>query len=223
MCWQEFKDDMHKPRPAVVSISQPTELGTVYSLAELKALITTAHDHGCVVHIDGARLANAAAALGVGPAEASGDADVIGFGGTKNGLMFGEAVVFMPRISGRLPDTARLRKTRLQLASKMRYIAAQFEEYVRDGLWLENAKAANHAGALLHEGVTTLACPWRILWIPTPSLPAFPARWPKPLRSRRFFYDWEGGLVRWMTSWDSTEGRHTGLSGRPFRHPGRVP
>ena len=201
----EYKDDMHKPRPAVVSISQPTELGTVYSASELDALISTAHNHGCVVHVDGARLANAAAALGVGPAEAAGAADVIGFGGTKNGLMFGEAVVFMPRIAGHLPDTARLRKTRLQLASKMRYIAAQFEEYVRDGLWLENARAANRAGAILNEGVRRLGIP---VAYPVDTNGVF-ARIPVPvaetLRSKRFFYDWEGGLVRWMTSWDSTD------------------
>ncbi|MFH2113428.1 MAG: beta-eliminating lyase-related protein, partial [Spirochaetota bacterium] len=200
-----YKDDMHKPRPVVVSISQPTELGTVYSLAEMEALMSAAHDHGCVVHIDGARLANAAAALGVGPAEAAGAADVIGFGGTKNGLMFGEAVVFMPQIIGRLPDTARLRKTRLQLASKMRYIAAQFEEYVRDGLWLQNAQAANRSGARLYEGVRRLGIP---VAYPVDTNGVF-ARIPAPvaeaLRSRRFFYDWEGGLVRWMTSWDSTE------------------
>jgi threonine aldolase len=202
---KDFRDDMHKPRPAVVSISQPTELGTVYSLAELDALIRTAHELGSVVHIDGARLANAAAALGVGPAEAAGDADVIGFGGTKNGLMFGEAVVFMPRIIGRLPDTARLRKTRLQLASKMRYIAAQFEEYVRDSLWLQNAKAANRAGAILHQGVRRLGIPVAYPVDTNGIFARIPAPVAEALRTKRFFYDWEGGLVRWMTSWDSTD------------------
>ncbi|MDX9958225.1 MAG: beta-eliminating lyase-related protein [Spirochaetia bacterium] len=202
---KDFRDDMHKPRPAVVSISQPTELGTVYSLAELDALIRIAHDLGSVVHIDGARLANAAAALGVGPAEAAGDADVIGFGGTKNGLMFGEAVVFMPRIIDALPDTARLRKTRLQLASKMRYIAAQFEEYVRDGLWLENALAANRAGARLYEGVRRLGIPVAYPVDTNGIFARIPAPVAETLRTKRFFYDWEGGLVRWMTSWDSTE------------------
>ena len=201
----EYRDDMHKPRPAVVSISQPTELGTVYSLAELESLIGTAHSFGSVVHIDGARLANAAAALGVGPAEAAGEADVIGFGGTKNGLMFGEAVVFMPRILGRLPDTARLRKTRLQLASKMRYIAAQFEEYLRDGLWLQNAKAANRAGAILHDGVRRLGIPVAYPVDTNGIFARIPAPVAEALRSKRFFYDWEGGLVRWMTSWDSTD------------------
>jgi threonine aldolase len=201
----EYRDDMHKPRPAVVSISQPTELGTVYSPAELETLISTAHEYGSVVHIDGARLANAAAALGVGPAEAAGKADVIGFGGTKNGLMFGEAVVFMPRILECLPDTARLRKTRLQLASKMRYIAAQFEEYVRDGLWLQNAKAANRAGALLHQGVRRLGIPVAYPVDTNGIFARIPAPVAEALRAKRFFYDWEGGLVRWMTSWDSSD------------------
>jgi threonine aldolase len=202
---EEYRDDMHKPRPAVVSISQPTELGTVYSLAELESLIRTAHEYGSVVHIDGARLANAAAALGVGAAEAAGAADVIGFGGTKNGLMFGEAVVFMPRILGQLPDTARLRKTRLQLASKMRYIAAQFEEYVRDGLWLQNAKAANRTGAILYEGVRRLGIPVAYPVHTNGVFARIPAPVAEALRAKRFFYDWEGGLVRWMTSWDSTD------------------
>jgi threonine aldolase len=201
----EYRDDMHKPRPAVVSISQPTELGTVYSLAELEALISIAHEYGSVVHIDGARLSNAAAALGVGPAEAAGKADVIGFGGTKNGLMFGEAVVFMPRILELLPDTARLRKTRLQLASKMRYIAAQFEEYVRDGLWLQNAKAANRAGAILHQGVRRLGIPVAYPVDTNGIFARIPAPVAETLRAKRFFYDWEGGLVRWMTSWDTTD------------------
>ena len=214
----ELYADMHKPEPRVLSLSQPTELGTVYSPAELDALVSLAQAHGLFVHIDGARLSNAAAALapaGNGTPEALraavgalraavGKADAICFGGTKNGIMFGEAVVFSPRGLAASGDTARLRKTRLQLASKMRYIAAQFLEYSRDGLWMENARSANAMARLLTEGMERLGL--------SPSYPvdtnAVFTRIPKPmaeeLRARRFFYDWEGGIVRWMASWDTS-------------------
>jgi len=208
-------DDMHKARPAALSISQPTEVGTVYTQDELESLCRIAHGAGMAVHIDGARLSNAAVSLGVGPAAAAGykvgsgavpeGADVVCFGGTKNGLMFGEAVVFAPRADGSLPDTARLRKTRLQLASKMRFIAAQFEEYVKDGLWKECATAANNqarrlAGGLADRGLR--------LEYPAQTNGIFiklPASVIEQLRARRFFYDWEGGAVRWMASWDTTD------------------
>ncbi|MBU0928804.1 MAG: SagB family peptide dehydrogenase, partial [Spirochaetes bacterium] len=207
--------DTHKPRPAVLSLSQPTELGTVYSAAELAELCRIAHGAGMAVHVDGARLSNAAVALGLGPAEASGyapgatgqapsGADVVCFGGTKNGLMFGEAVVFAPRPAG-LPDTSRLRKTRLQLASKMRYIAAQFEEYVVSGLWRENAATANRMATRLAAGLSARGVG---LEYPAQTNGVF-LRIPGPvaeeLRAKRFFYDWEGGSVRWMASWDTSE------------------
>ncbi|PKL26360.1 MAG: hypothetical protein CVV47_00040 [Spirochaetae bacterium HGW-Spirochaetae-3] len=210
-------DDMHKARPAALSISQPTELGTLYSLAEIAELCRIAHGAGLAVHVDGARLSNAAAALGVGPAEASGysgagaGADVVCFGGTKNGLMFGEAVVFAPHPEGGLPDTARLRKTRLQLASKMRYIAAQFEEYVKDGLWRDNADAANRRAArlsvaLAERGLRTeypVQTNGIFIKLPSPVV--------EELRAKRFFYDWEGGAIRWMASWDTSDADVDGL------------
>ncbi|MBN2874156.1 MAG: SagB family peptide dehydrogenase [Spirochaetales bacterium] len=220
-------DDVHKPRPALLSLSQPTEVGTVYSLDELAALCRLAHEAGMAVHIDGARLSNAAVALGTGPAEAAmfasdangkGDrgADVVCFGGTKNGLMFGEAVVFAPRETGvaegnAYPDTARLRKTRLQLASKMRFIAAQFEEYMSGDLWRECAKLANDSAARLAAGLEQRGI-----------TPVYPVqtngvflRLPSPvveqMRQKRFFYDWEGGAVRWMASWDTSDDDVEGL------------
>ncbi|MBP7263303.1 MAG: SagB family peptide dehydrogenase [Spirochaetia bacterium] len=197
--------DMHKPRPRVLSLSQPTELGTVYTPAELAELCALAHDHGLAVHVDGARLANAAAALNTGPAEAAGDADAVCFGGTKNGLMFGEAVVFPNRPGRALPDTARLRKTSGQLASKMRFLSAQFLEYAKDGLWLENARAANAMAARLAQGVRRLGL--RLLApVDTNAVFAFaPKAVVEELRERAFFYDWEDGAVRWMASWDTTE------------------
>lgn len=209
-------DDMHRARPAALSISQPTEVGTVYTQDELATLCRIAHQAGMAVHIDGARLSNAAVALGVGPASAAGykvstgalpeGADVVCFGGTKNGLMFGEAVVFAPRADGSLPDTARLRKTRLQLASKMRFIAAQFEEYVKDGLWKECATAANNQARRLAAGLGNLGL--------RPEYPAqtngifikLPTAVVEELRAKHLFYDWEGGAVRWMASWDTTDG-----------------
>jgi hypothetical protein len=133
------------------------------------------------------------------------DADAICFGGTKNGLMFGEAVLFSPNTLPRLRDTLRLRKTRLQLASKMRYIAAQFREYAKDGLWERNARRANDMAARLASGVARLGL--------KPSYPVdtnavfarIPAAVAETLRAKRFFYDWEGGIVRWMASWDTSE------------------
>lgn len=216
-------DDMHKARPAALSLSQPTELGTVYTTEELAELCRIAHGAGLAVHIDGARLSNAAAALGLGPAQAAGymssgapagvdtGADVVCFGGTKNGLMFGEAVVFAPRTDGRLPDTARLRKTRLQLSSKMRYIAAQFEEYVKDGLWLECAAAANSQAKRLVKGLHA-----RNIWLEYPAETnglffKLPAPVVEELRAKRFFYDWEGGAIRWMASWDTSDDDVDGL------------
>lgn len=208
-------DDMHKARPAALSISQPTEVGTVYTQDELATLCRIAHGAGMAVHIDGARLSNAAVSLGVGPAAAAGykastgpvpeGADVVCFGGTKNGLMFGEAVVFAPRPDGSLPDTARLRKTRLQLASKMRFIAAQFEEYVKDELWKECATQANNQARRLAQG---LADRGLRLEYPAQTNGIFiklPAPVIEELRAKRFFYDWEGGAVRWMASWDTTD------------------
>jgi SagB-type dehydrogenase family enzyme len=216
---------MHKARPAALSLSQPTEVGTVYTREELAALCGIAHDAGLAVHIDGARLSNAAVALGAGPAEASGygaagaspsragvrGADVVCFGGTKNGLMFGEAVVFAPRSDGSLPDTARLRKTRLQLSSKMRYIAAQFEEYVKDGLWRECAAAANRQAGRLADGLRARGIS---LEYPAQTNGLFfklPAPVVEELRAKRFFYDWEGGAIRWMASWDTADGDVDGL------------
>jgi|GEM_PF-18412 len=210
-------DDMHKPRPAVLSLSQPTEVGTVYAPEKLAELTRLAHDAGLAVHVDGARLSNAAAALGLGPAEASGyraadgsrGVDAVSFGGTKNGLMFGEAVVFSPAAD--LPDTARLRKTRLQLASKMRYIAAQFDEYARDGLWRDCALAANRRAAALAAGLVDRGYPPEYPVETNGVFVRLPPAVVETLRKKRFFYDWEGGAVRWMASWDTTDDDVAGM------------
>ncbi len=132
-----------------MSISNATELGTVYTPDEVRALAELAHERGMLLHLDGARLANAAACLDVPLRALTTDAgvDVVSFGGTKNGLLLGEAVVFLdPELAD---DFEYLRKQSLQLASKMRFVAAQFDALLRDDLWLRNAAHANAMAARL--------------------------------------------------------------------------
>ncbi|MDD4224463.1 MAG: beta-eliminating lyase-related protein [Candidatus Cloacimonetes bacterium] len=141
--------DQHHSQGRVVSITQSTEYGTLYSLAELKALADFCHEHQMFLHIDGARLANAAAALDCSLKEMCKDtgADIVSFGGAKNGLLFGEALIsYKPELT---PDQRFYRKQCTQLFSKMRYIAAQFEAYLQDELWRSNALQANQMAALL--------------------------------------------------------------------------
>jgi threonine aldolase len=205
----------HFSMPRVLSVAQSTELGSVYSLAELQELIDVAHQHGLVVHVDGARLANAAAALGVGLAEITSGVgvDIVSFGGTKNGLMGCEAVVVLnPELTDGI---LYLRKQSLQLASKMRYLAAQFDALLSGDLWLQNASHANAMAARLVE---------RLQDVPGVTLPrkldanAVFAQLPQAavteLLERFDFYVWDANPpgvpagvieVRWMCSWDTTE------------------
>lgn len=197
---------IHAARPAAVTISQPTELGTVYTASEIGRIAEIAHAAGLALHMDGARIANAAAALGLPFRAFTADrgVDLLSFGGTKNGLLFGEAIVILdPRYA---EDAPYLRKTRLQLASKMRYIAAQYEVYLGQGLWKRNAEAANSAAARL--AARLVALPAASLAHPVETNAIFaglPGEAAELLRRKYFFYDWEGGLVRWMTSFDTTE------------------
>ena len=142
--------DIHMAQPKVISITQATERGTVYGPKEVKRLADFAHDHGMLLHMDGARLCNAAAFLGCGLREISGDVgvDVLSFGGTKNGLMYGEAVVFFNKKYARFFEF--IRKQGMQLASKMRYCAAQFDAFFTNDLWLKNAAHANEMAQLLY-------------------------------------------------------------------------
>ncbi len=136
-------EDVHHSKPALVSITQTTEQGTVYSVEEIKEISSLAHKHGLFVHMDGARIANAVAALDVDIKEFTRNAgiDVLSFGGTKNGLMMGEALVYFNTSLSN--DFFRIRKQSMQHISKMRYIAAQFIAYFKNNLWIENAKHAN--------------------------------------------------------------------------------
>ena len=144
--------DEHHIQPRAISITQATEYGTVYSIDELAAISHYAHENNLVVHVDGARIANAAACLGwenLRLAFQAGCVDVLSFGGTKNGIMGGEAVVFFSE----QPNFKFIRKQGMQLASKMRFISAQFQALLRDDLWLENAKHSNNMATLLANGL----------------------------------------------------------------------
>ncbi|MDL2279684.1 low specificity L-threonine aldolase [Desulfovibrio sp. OttesenSCG-928-G11] len=143
------RQSVHHNYPRVLSITQSTECGTLYTLEELKAISAFCREHDLYFHMDGARLCNAAAAMGLSLRELSTDVgvDAFSFGGTKNGLMFGELVVFLNETLG--GDFAYLRKQNMQLISKMRFMAAQFLAYLKNDLWLENASHANAMAALL--------------------------------------------------------------------------
>jgi threonine aldolase len=198
----------HHAQPGVVSITQSTELGTLYSADEIAAVAEVAHRHGLTLHMDGARIANATAALGGDVRSFTVDAgvDVISFGGTKNGMMYGEAVVYLdPRLARSAPY---VRKQVTQLASKMRFIAVQLVALLTDGLWLQNAAHANAMGARLYDAVhdirgVTLDGPPAVNSL----FPRLPKEAIEPLRAWCPFYDWDVATdqVRWMTSFDTTE------------------
>jgi threonine aldolase len=199
----------HHVQPAVVSITQSTELGTVYSPAEVAALCDTAHRMGMKVHVDGARIANAAAALGASVAAlrsftVDAGVDVLTFGGTKNGLLGGEAVVFLDTA---LAERAKyVRKSITQLPSKMRFVAAQFNALLDGDLWLRNARHSNEMATLLYEAVADLDA----VEVTKPEVnglfPALPTEAIAILQAWSFFWDWNPAerQVRWMTSWDTT-------------------
>lgn len=198
----------HHNQPRVVSITQATELGTVYGIDEIRALADFAHDNGLLLHMDGARLGNAAEALGCDLRDLTSGAgvDALSFGGTKNGLMFGEAVVFFR------PDLARdfpfIRKQGMQLCSKMRFIAAQFLALLEGGLWLKNASRANAMARLLADKVAGI--PGLRLTQPVETNAVFASLAPQAitrLQERFAFYVWdhERHVVRWMTSFATTE------------------
>lgn len=200
--------DEHRAQPLAVSITQTTELGTCYTPAEVKAICDHAHAKGMKVHMDGARLANAAAYLGVPVREFTSDAgvDILSFGGTKNGMIFGEIVVALN------PDAADgliyLRKLNMQLASKMRFISAQFLALLSEDLWLKSASHSNAMAAKLRQAVDTI--PEIQATQATQSNGIFailPEGLAEKLRENFRFYDWDEATreVRWMCSFDTTE------------------
>src|SRR5438132_4301536 len=183
-------------------------MGTVYTPRELKALASFAHDHGMLLHMDGARIANAAASMGVKLRAITKDTgvDILSFGGAKNGMMYGEAVVFFdPRMAR---DFKYIRKQGTHLASKMRFISAQFEALLTNNLWRKNAAHANRMARIL---ATELGKIPRIKL--TQKVEAngvfaiVPRRYMAALQKRYFFYVWneETSEARFMTSFDTTE------------------
>lgn len=197
----------HHAQPRVVSITQATEMGTVYRLDEVRGIADLAHRHRMVLHMDGARLANAAVHLGADLRSLTADCgvDILSFGGTKNGMMVGEAIVFFDT------DLARAfkyrRKQGMQLASKMRFIAAQFAALLSDDLWRRNAAHANHMAAVLAEALRDI--PGIRVSQPVEANSVF-ARVPPdiiaPLQAVCPFYVWNETTseVRWMTAFDTT-------------------
>lgn len=214
--WESRRGDEHHVQPRIVSITQSTELGTLYTPEEVAAIAAAAHERDMYLHLDGARIANAAAALGLPFAAFTTDVgvDAISFGGTKNGLLFGEVAVFLTDAAdaGLVPFA---RKQLMQLASKMRFISAQFEALLGgEDLWLRSARHANAMAALLADGVSSLE--GAEIVHPVEANGVF-VRLPKPvidglledLPGEHPFYVWdaEGGersVVRWMCSWDTT-------------------
>ena len=200
--------DEHHSQPRVISITQSTEMGTVYQPQEIQALARFAHEHDMFLHLDGARIANAAAYLGQNLRQATRDLgiDVLSFGGTKNGIMGGEAVVFFRPNLGN--DFLYLRKQSMQLASKMRFIAAQFEALLTNDLWRRSAEHANRMALVLEKEVSRIPGV-KVIWkveangvfvqIPRHSI--------EKIKQQYFFYNWieEESIVRWMCSFDTTE------------------
>jgi len=210
--WEEGRGDEHRVQPRVVSITQATELGTVYTPEETSAVAAAAHELGMFLHVDGARLANAAASLDL-PLRAlttEPGVDILSFGGTKNGLLLGDAVVFL---RPELAETFRFTRKQLgQLASKMRFLAVQFDALLREDLWQANASHANDMARRLADAVSKLdgvrvAHPVEangvFLTLPAQSIDRLREALPASLP----FYVWDedAGTIRLMCSWDTTE------------------
>ncbi len=215
--------DPHRAQPLVLSVSQSTELGTVYSIDELHDLTEAAHALGMRVHLDGARLANAAVHLGVSLAEASAGADILSFGGTKNGALLGEAVVVLAEdlVDSLAHDLPFLRKQTMQLGSKMRFVSAQLgalltsTDWVGMPLWRRNAAHANAMATRLRHALDPLAEAGSLTFSQATEANAVFAVMRRTVadavRASYRFYDWQAGPypgtveVRWMCAWDTSE------------------
>jgi threonine aldolase len=201
-------DFEHHSQPKIVSITQTTELGTIYTPEEIKEICDFAHKNNMYVHMDGARIANAAVALKKSFREITKDlgVDVLSFGGTKNGMMYGEAILFFTEDAKE--DFKYMRKQGMQLASKMRFISAQFLRYLSDDLWSENAKHANEMARLLAEKAGEISEIQITQKVEANGVFAkVPAEIIPELQKEFYFYVWDHtkSVVRWMTSFDTTE------------------
>ena len=198
----------HHSQPRAISIAQSTELGTLYTLDEIRALADLAHSYDMYLHVDGARLANAAVRLGCSFKEMTTDCgvDCLSFGGTKNGLLMGESCVILnPKLD---VDMKYRRKQMSQLCSKMRFVAVQFESYLTTGLWRRNAEHSNRMAQLLYQSVKDI--PGVRVMYPVQVNSVFvqlPHEVWTGLQNDYFFYDWDeaNDVVRWMCSFDTTE------------------
>lgn len=206
------KGDQHFSQVRVVSLTQPTELGTCYSLQEIKAIVDWAHSQNLYVHIDGARLTNALLELNCTYKQMTTDLgiDVVSFGGTKNGLMMGEAIVVLnPTLAQKAKhDLKYIRKQAAQLPSKTRFIAAQFARYFENDLHLNIARHSCAMAEKLYQDLKSLQKVQ--ITLPRQSnavFAVFPKSWVKPLREHFFFYVWDEKTFecRLMTSWDTQE------------------
>ncbi|HLB92008.1 MAG TPA: low specificity L-threonine aldolase [Terriglobales bacterium] len=200
--------DQHHVQPRVISITQSTEMGTIYKPAEIEALARFAHEREMFLHMDGARISNAVAAQRLSLRRATRDlgVDVLSFGGTKIGLMGVEAVVFFRRELAK--DFLFVRKQGMQLASKMRFMSAQMEALLTNDLWRRNAEHANRMARLLEEEVRKI--PEARIVYPVEANGVFaqiPRKAISKIQERYFFYVWseEESVVRWMCSFDTTE------------------
>jgi len=202
--------DEHRAQPLAVSITNTTELGTLYTIDEIRAIANHVHERGMTLHLDGARIANAAAALGVPLREFTTEAgvDVLSFGGTKNGLLYGEAIVVLnPAASDGLTY---LRKLTMQLSSKMRFVSAQLIALLEGDLWLRSAQHSNAMAARLRGALESRDLPGLGFTQKTEANAVFatlPNDAADRIRERFRFYDWNraAGEVRWMTAFDTQE------------------
>ena len=198
----------HMAQPKVISLTQPTEFGTVYTSKEIRELSNFAHKNRMLIHMDGARLCNGAANLNLGMKDITGDVgvDVLSFGGTKNGMMFGEAVVFFNK---KLSENFTfIRKQGMQLASKMRFISVQFEAFLSNDLWLKNARKANDMAKILCKELRDIPEVKITQKVQTNAIFAIiPKKYIAPLKKRYFFHvtNEQTSEVRWMCSYNTSK------------------
>jgi threonine aldolase len=201
-------DFEHHSQPSVISITQSTEMGTVYSVAEISSISSYAHSKGMLLHMDGARIANAAVYLNLPFKAFTTDAgvDVLSFGGTKNGMMFGEAICFLK--PGLSTDFRYIRKQGMQLASKMRFISAQYLGYFKDELWKKCASHSNEMARLLGERLKHISGITITQEVQSNGIfVIIPTEIAEKVRSHYFFYPWDEKRSEWrlMCSWDTEE------------------
>jgi threonine aldolase len=198
----------HHAQPGVISITQASEMGTIYNPSEIAELAEYAHSYGMYLHMDGARISNAAATLKLPFRAFTTDAgvDILSFGGTKNGIMFGEAICFLrPGLSDNFKY---LRKQGMQLASKMRFISAQYIAFFRNDLWKKSATHSNAMAQLLYNKVRDITAVTVTQKVESNGVfVIIPREIAEKLQKHYFFYPWDESRseYRWMTSWDTTE------------------